>query len=90
MPDIYTRAHATSVIDTVGAALLIFGLMLQAGFSLVTLKLLFLLAISFFTLPVVAHALAQAALHENIPPKLAEDRRRQAGGGEAGGAEGGA
>lgn len=75
MPDIYTRAHATSVIDTLGAGLLLVGLMLQAGFTLVTVKLLFLLAIAFFTLPVVAHALAQAALHENIAPKLAEDRR---------------
>jgi multicomponent Na+:H+ antiporter subunit G len=80
MPDIYTRAHATSIIDTVGAGFLILGLMLQAGFTLVSLKLLFLLAISFFMLPVVSHALAQAALHAKIAPKLSEDRRdRQAG-----------
>jgi multicomponent Na+:H+ antiporter subunit G len=78
MPDVYTRAHGTSVIDTVGAGFLILGLMLQAGWSLVSLKLLFVLAISFFTLPVVAHALAQAALHENVAPRLAEDRRKRA------------
>lgn len=83
MPDVYTRAHGTSVIDTVGAGFLILGLMLQAGWSLVSLKLLFVLAISFFTLPVVAHALAQAALHENVTPKLAEDRRKRALGGRA-------
>jgi multicomponent Na+:H+ antiporter subunit G len=52
--------------------------MLQAGWSLVTLKLLFVLAISFFTLPVITHALAQAALHENIQPKLTQDRRKRA------------
>lgn len=75
LPDVYTRAHGTSIIDTAGAGFLILGLMLQAGFTLVTLKLLFLLAISFFTLPVISHALAQAALHEKIEPKLAEDRR---------------
>jgi multicomponent Na+:H+ antiporter subunit G len=75
MPDLYTRVHAASVIDTAGAGFLIFGLMLQAGFTLVTLKLLFILAIFFFTLPVVSHALARAALHESISPKLAEDRR---------------
>jgi multicomponent Na+:H+ antiporter subunit G len=75
LPDVYTRAHGTSIIDTAGAGFLILGLMLQAGFTLVTLKLLFLLAISFFTLPVISHALAQAALHEKIAPKLAEDRR---------------
>ncbi len=83
MPDVYTRAHGTSIIDTVGAGFLLMGLMLQAGWSLVTLKLLFVLAISFFTLPVVAHALAQAALHENITPKLAEDRRTRALGKDA-------
>lgn len=77
MPDIYTRAHATSVIDTVGGGFLILGLAVQAGFTLVALKLLILLAISFFTLPVVSHALAQAALHEKITPKLSEDRRQR-------------
>lgn len=77
MPDVYTRAHATSVIDTVGAGFLLLGLMLQAGLTLVALKLLFILAISFFTLPAVSHALARAALHENIAPRLAEDRRKR-------------
>jgi multicomponent Na+:H+ antiporter subunit G len=77
MPDIYTRAHSASIIDTVGAGFLLMGLMLQAGWSLVTLKLLFVLAISFFTLPVIAHALARAALHENIAPNLTEDRRHR-------------
>ena len=75
MPDLYTRMHAASVTDTLGAGLLLGGLMLQAGFSLVTLKLLFLLALFFFTGPVVTHALAQAALHEGIDPLLHEDRR---------------
>jgi multicomponent Na+:H+ antiporter subunit G len=84
MPDIYTRAHATSIIDTVGAGFLLFGLMLQAGFTLITLKLLFLLAISFFMLPVVSHALAQAALHEKVPPRLTEDRRSRGAGRSAG------
>ena len=76
-PDIYTRVHGASVIDTTGAGFMILGLMLQAGWSLVTLKLVFILAIFFFTLPVTAHALAQAALHEGIEPKLSEDRRNR-------------
>lgn len=77
MPDLYTRMHAASVSDTLGAGLLIVGLMLQAGFSLVTLKLLFLFALFFFTGPVAAHALAQAALGEDIKPLLHEDRRER-------------
>jgi multicomponent Na+:H+ antiporter subunit G len=75
MPEVFTRMHAASVTDTLGAGFLLSGLMLQAGFSLVTAKLLFLLLLLFFTGPVVTHALAQAALHERIAPLLAEDRR---------------
>ncbi len=75
MPDVYTRMHAASVMETLGAGLLLMGLMLQAGFSLITLKLVFLLALFFFVGPVVSHALAQAALHEGVEPLLHEDRR---------------
>ncbi len=53
--------HAASVTDTLGVGFLILGMSLQAGFGLVTLKLVFLLALFFFTGPVVTHALAQAA-----------------------------
>ena len=75
MPEVFTRMHAASVIDTLGVGFLILGMCLQSGFSLVTLKLLFLLLLFFFTAPVVTHALAQACLHEGIEPLLAEDRR---------------
>lgn len=75
MPDVYTRMHAGSVIDTTGAGFLVLGMMLQAGFSLVTLKLLFILLFFLFTSPVVSHALAQAALAADVEPQLSEDRR---------------
>ncbi len=75
MPDVYTRMHAASVIDTLGAMLLILGLVFQSGFSLLALKLLFVIALLFFFGPVASHALAQAALHAGIEPLLAEDRR---------------
>jgi multicomponent Na+:H+ antiporter subunit G len=73
MPDIFTRMHAASVTDTAGAGLLIFGMMLQAGFTLAALKLLMLLVLFLFTGPVVTHALAQTCLHEKIKPLLAEE-----------------
>lgn len=78
MPDVFTRMHAASVIDTVGAGFIILGLILQAGFTLVTIKLVFILGLFFFTGPVAAHALAQAALHEQIEPELSHDRRAYA------------
>jgi multicomponent Na+:H+ antiporter subunit G len=77
MPEVFTRMHAASVIDSLGAGLLILGMILQVGFGLVTFKLIVLMALFFFTVPVVTHALAQACLHEGINPLLAEDRRPQ-------------
>ncbi len=75
MPEVFTRMHAASVTDTAGVGFLILGMALQAGFSLVTLKLGILMALFLFTGPVVTHALAQACMHEGIKPLLAEDRR---------------
>jgi multicomponent Na+:H+ antiporter subunit G len=77
MPDLFTRMHAASVIDTLGMGSLLLGMMLQAGPTLVTLKLLFLVALFVFTTPVVTHALAQVCLHERIEPLLASDRRKR-------------
>ena len=86
MPELYTRMHAASITDTLGAGFLLLGLMMQAGVSLVTLKLIFVLGLIFFLGPVVTHALAQAALHEKVEPMLAEDRRgrRTKAGGDEG------
>lgn len=77
MPDVFTRMHAASVTDTVGAGFLILGMMLQAGLTLVTLKLLFILLLIGITSPVATHALAQAALHMGVEPELADDRRER-------------
>jgi multicomponent Na+:H+ antiporter subunit G len=77
MPDLFTRMHAASVIDTAGIVFLFLGMSLQSGFSLVTLRLVFILALFFFASPVVTHALAQAALHEKIEPLLTRRGRRR-------------
>lgn len=85
MPDVYTRMHAASITDTLGAGLLFAGLMLQAGWGLVSLKLLFILILFFFVGPVATHALAQAALHAGIKPRLAEDRTHRLDDADSGG-----
>jgi multicomponent Na+:H+ antiporter subunit G len=76
MPEVFTRMHAASIIDTAGVGFLVLGMLLQAGFGLTSLKLLILLALFLVTGPVVTHALAQTCLHEKVQPLLAEDRRR--------------
>ncbi|MEC9369639.1 MAG: monovalent cation/H(+) antiporter subunit G [Pseudomonadota bacterium] len=70
MPDVFTRMHAAGISDTVGAGLMVAGMMIAAGFSLVSVKLAIILGVILFTSPVATHALAQAALHANVKPML--------------------
>lgn len=70
MPDFYTRVHAASVVDTLGAGLILIGLMLQAGFTLVTVKLLMVGLLLFFASPTATHALVRAALVRGVVPLL--------------------
>ena len=65
-PDFYTRLHAVSVCDTLGAGLVLAGLMLQGGLSLVTIKLLLMFYFMMFTGPTAVHALAQAAMQGKL------------------------
>ena len=46
-PDFYTRLHAAGMTDTLGAELILIGLILQSGFTQTSLKLLM---IGFFLL----------------------------------------
>ena len=72
-PDFFTRLHAASVIDTLGSMLIVLGLILQAGVSLITIKLLLIIFFILFTTPTAAHALARAALHGNLKPVLSKN-----------------
>jgi multicomponent Na+:H+ antiporter subunit G len=74
MPDFYTRMHAASVIETLGAGLLLAGMMLQAGLTLVTVKLAMIGLLIFFTSPTATHALARAALARGLKPLLQEEK----------------
>ena len=68
MPNLYTRMHAASVTDTMGAALVLTGVMLQAGLSLATIKLAAILLFLLITSPTSSYALASAALMAGIKP----------------------
>lgn len=65
-PDFYSRVHAASITDTLCAACFIAGLMLQAGWSLVSVKLLMILLLLWLTSPTSAHALVKAANHAGL------------------------
>ncbi|MEX2455620.1 MAG: monovalent cation/H(+) antiporter subunit G [Rhodospirillaceae bacterium] len=70
MPDVYTRSHAAGITDTLGPILILAGLMLQAGFTLITVKLLFILLFLLFTSPTASHALNHAAWASGLRPIL--------------------
>ena len=73
MPDFYTRVHAASVIETLGAGLILLGLLLQAGFTLVAVKLLIVGALIFIASPTATHALARAAMVRGLKPVLSDE-----------------
>ncbi|MDP2367441.1 monovalent cation/H(+) antiporter subunit G [Rhodoferax sp.] len=73
MPDFYTRAHAASVIDTLGAGLILLGLMLQAGLTLIAVKLVMVGLLIFFASPTATHALARAAMARGLKPDLSHE-----------------
>ena len=70
LPDLYSRIHAGGMADTLATFLIFFGLSLQSGFSLVTVKLLMVIAFIFFTSPTASYALAHASFVAGLKPKL--------------------
>ena len=60
-PDLYSRLHPAGLCDTLGQALVLLGLVLLAGFSLVSLKLLLIMFFIFLLNPTATHAIARGA-----------------------------
>ena len=67
-PDFYTRMHAVGVTDTLGAGMILIGLMLQTPDGFVVIKLLLILVMTIFISPVASHALAKAAFRNDLLP----------------------
>lgn len=76
MPDVFSRMHAISVSETLGVGLLVLGMMLEAGFTLVAAKLIFIVLALWTSGAVATHALARAALHDGEMPLLADSKGR--------------
>lgn len=71
-PDFYTRLHACGVTETLCAILIVLGLVLQSGFSLLSFKMLLILIFLLFTAPTASHALARAAMVDTVEPLLGD------------------
>ena len=70
LPEFFSRMHAGGITDTLGAGLIIGGLMLQGGLSLVTVKLFMIIFFLIITSPTACHALAKSALAQGMQLEL--------------------
>ncbi len=75
-PDFYSRMHPASKADTLGQAMILIGLMVYEGFSLVSVKLLFIIIFIFIANPTATYALANAAYMAGIKPWEKGDKRQ--------------
>ena len=76
LPDFFSRMHAGGMTDTMGAGMILTGLMFQTGLSLITFKLVIITLLLLLSSPTSAHALAKSALRQGLEPLLSEDEER--------------
>lgn len=72
LPDFYTRLHAMGKCDTLGLVLSLIGLMLYAGPTLVTLKILLVWVFVILANPTATHALSRSAYRGGLKPWVHE------------------
>jgi multicomponent Na+:H+ antiporter subunit G len=73
LPDFFARMHGGGMTDTMGAGLILTGLMFQTGFSLVTFKLVLITLFLLLTSPTSAHALAKSAISHGLKPLVHQE-----------------
>ena len=62
--------HAVGVTESLATAMILIGLILHNPDFLVDVKLLIILLMTLFISPTASHALAQAAIHNELMPVL--------------------
>lgn len=72
-PDFYTRLHASGKGDTLGIGLSILGLAFYHGFTLISLKLLFIVIFIFLANPIGTHAICRAAYRSGLKPWIRKE-----------------
>ena len=73
LPDVYTRSHAVSLTDSLGALFLLGGLALYEGISTNLVKILVVLMFLYLLNPVIAHATVRSANRSGVEPWSKED-----------------
>jgi len=81
-PDFFSRAHAAGITDTMGASLILAGLILQAGPTLVGAKLAMILVFIYLTSPAIGHGVAKSALVHGVEMAVVESEDDFSGDGD--------
>jgi len=68
LPDFYCRLHAVGKCDTLGVGLMLTGLAIHEGFTLVSLKVIAIIIFIGLANPTATHALARAAMKSGMKP----------------------
>lgn len=68
LPDVFTRSHAVSLTDSLGAFLMLIGIAIYEGLSMNVLKILAVLSLLYLQNPVIAHATLRAAVRAGLKP----------------------
>jgi multicomponent Na+:H+ antiporter subunit G len=68
LPDVFSRSHALSLTDSLGAFFVLGGLAVHEGLSTNLLKIVLVLILIFLLNPVVAHATIRAAYRAGLRP----------------------
>jgi multicomponent Na+:H+ antiporter subunit G len=67
-PDFYCRLHSTGKGDTLAVLLSLIGLSIYEGFSLTSLKIMFIAVFMFLAQPTSTHAISRAAMRCGLEP----------------------
>jgi multicomponent Na+:H+ antiporter subunit G len=73
LPDVFTRAHAVSLTDSVGALFLLSGLALYQGFTINLVRILIVMVLLYLLNPVIAHATVRSANRSGVEAWTRED-----------------
>jgi len=68
LPDVFSRAHAVSLTDSLGAFLMLIGIALHEGLGTNMFKIFVVLALIYIINPVITHATIRAALRSGLKP----------------------
>lgn len=82
-PDFYTRLHSSGIGDTLGALLIIVGMMILCGLKLITIKVFMIFGIILLTNPMGTNLITMAGIHkhdyqnynEKVRPKQTETEK---------------